>query len=82
MDNQQFTILLDAIKSNSKAIESTRTELKTDIKELKTELKELNANFNDTKNKVARQGGILWIFGIALAILFTGILNFALGIIN
>ena len=71
MENQQFTILLDAIKSNSKAIESTRTELK-----------ELNANFNDTKNKVARQGGILWIFGIALAILFTGILNFALGIIN
>ncbi|MCY4160537.1 MAG: hypothetical protein OXE77_01580 [Flavobacteriaceae bacterium] len=55
--------------------------MRDDIKGIKSEVKELNTKFDIINHKLGRHGGFLWVYGIILAIILTGILNVAANII-
>ncbi|MCY4216579.1 MAG: hypothetical protein OXC92_06320 [Flavobacteriaceae bacterium] len=81
MDNQQFTTLFNAIENNKKDIKDLLEPIKEDIKGIKSDIKELKTKFDTTNNKVIKHSGLLWVFGIALGIIFTGIVNLIVNIV-
>ena len=44
---------------------------------IENNVRELHHKFDTLNHKTGKHSGILWIFGIALAIIFTGVVNLA-----